>query len=121
MENGIDGPILTTARRSAPKSLREFKIDSIAQSWSVLSGAGDAGKALIAHKSMAKMLLHEKYFALIDPALARGFVKPGYILKIIPPVLEKTARNIIMPRCGRCSRIYVLVEQRRRRKNIIVS
>ena len=61
------------------KSLKEFKIDSVAQSWSVISGGGDMKQAIVAHKSMAKMLLQEKYFALMYPALKDGYVKPGYI------------------------------------------
>jgi len=61
------------------KFLKEFKIDSVAQSWAVLSGAGDREKSIIAHRSMTKNLLHDKYFALISPALQDGYVKPGYI------------------------------------------
>ena len=74
------------------KSLREFKIDSVAQSWSVLSGAGDKEQSLVAHKSMTKMLLFEKYFALINPALVRGFVKPGYLQDYPAGVRENGAQ-----------------------------
>ena len=61
------------------KSLKEFKIDSLAQSWAVLSGQGDKNKIEIAHESMSKMLLKENYFALIDPALKNNYFDPGYI------------------------------------------
>jgi len=61
------------------RSLKEFKIDSVAQSWAVLSGQGDEEKIRTAHRSMSKMLLKEKYFSLIDPALKNGSIDPGYI------------------------------------------
>jgi len=61
------------------KSLKEFKIDSVAQSWAVLSGQGDEKKIRIAHKSMSKMLLKEDYFSLVEPALKNNFIDPGYI------------------------------------------
>jgi len=61
------------------RSLKEFKIDSVAQSWAALSGQGDEEKIRIAHRSMSKMLFKEKYFSLIDPALKKGSVDPGYI------------------------------------------
>jgi len=61
------------------KSLKEFKIDSVAQSWAALSGQGDEEKIRIAHRSMSKMLLKDNYFSLIDPALKNGSIDPGYI------------------------------------------
>jgi cellobiose phosphorylase len=61
------------------RSLKEFKIDSVAQSWAALSGQGDEEKIRTAHRSMSKMLLKENYFSLIDPALKKGFIDPGYI------------------------------------------
>ncbi|MFA5249113.1 MAG: glucoamylase family protein [Candidatus Paceibacterota bacterium] len=61
------------------RSLKEFKIDSVAQSWSVLSGQGDEEKSRTAHRSMFKMLFKEKYFSLIDPVLKNGSIDPGYI------------------------------------------
>jgi len=61
------------------KSLKEFKIDSVAQSWAVLSGHGDEEKIRIGHTSMSKMLLKDNYFSLIDPALENGSIDPGYI------------------------------------------
>ena len=61
------------------KSLKEFKIDSVAQSWAVLSGHGDKEKSKMAHKSMSKFLLKDNYFSLIDPALKKGVFDPGYI------------------------------------------
>ena len=39
--NGIAAPTSTTANRSAPSTNPECQIDSLPQSWSVISGAGD--------------------------------------------------------------------------------
>ncbi|MFA6336645.1 MAG: glucoamylase family protein [Candidatus Paceibacterota bacterium] len=61
------------------KSLKEFKIDSVAQSWAVLSGHGDKEKSKEAHKSMSKLLFKDNYFSLIDPALKKGLIDPGYV------------------------------------------
>jgi cyclic beta-1,2-glucan synthetase len=61
------------------KAAKEFKIDSVAQSWAVLSGHGDEEKIRTAHRSMSAILLKENYFSLIDPALESGSIDPGYI------------------------------------------
>ncbi|MFA5746567.1 MAG: glucoamylase family protein [Candidatus Paceibacterota bacterium] len=61
------------------RSLKEFKIDSVAQSWAALSGQGDEEKIRTAHRSMSKMLFKEKYFSLIDPAIKKDSIDPGYI------------------------------------------
>jgi cellobiose phosphorylase len=74
------------------RELKEFKIDSIAQSWSVLSEVGNEEKVVTAHKFMTKHLLKKKYFALIDPPLSTGAVRPGYIMDYPPGIRENGAQ-----------------------------
>ena len=79
-----DGTFLGTAADT------ECRIDSIAQSWSVLSGAGDPARARMAMESMVKHLVRS------DPGLSllftapfdRSPLDPGYI-KGYPPGLRE--------------------------------
>ena len=68
----------------------ECKIDSIAQSWSVLSGAGDPDRARQAMASLDTHLVRRdaKLIQLLDPPFDKTVHDPGYIRGYVPGVRE---------------------------------
>jgi len=68
----------------------ECQIDSIAQSWSVLSGAGDAKRAHMAMEAVDKRLVHRDHalVQLLDPPFDKSNLNPGYIKGYVPGVRE---------------------------------
>jgi cellobiose phosphorylase len=68
----------------------ECRIDSIAQSWSVLSGAGEAQKSLQAMDSLGKYLVRKSdgIVKLLDPPFDKSPLNPGYIKGYVPGVRE---------------------------------
>jgi cellobiose phosphorylase len=68
----------------------ECRIDSIAQSWSVLSGAGDAERARMAMEAADKRLIHrdQALIQLLDPPFDKSDLNPGYIKGYVPGVRE---------------------------------
>ncbi len=68
----------------------ECRIDSIAQSWSVLSGAGDAKRSRIAMEAVDKRLVNREYglIQLLDPPFDKSALNPGYIKGYVPGVRE---------------------------------
>ncbi|GGP25958.1 GH36-type glycosyl hydrolase domain-containing protein [Silvimonas amylolytica] len=79
-----DGTPLGTATNT------ECRIDSIAQSWSVLSGAGDPIRAQRAMQSLNENLVRrpDKLIQLLDPPFDKGHLEPGYIKGYVPGVRE---------------------------------
>ncbi len=71
-------------------SNEECQIDSISQSWSVLSGAGDADRARIAMESLNKRLVSHEHslVQLLDPPFDKSDLNPGYIKGYVPGVRE---------------------------------
>ena len=72
------------------KENEECKIDSIAQSWSVLSGAADPKRRLMAMNAAEKYLVRkeEGIIQLFDPAFDKSELNPGYIKGYVPGVRE---------------------------------
>ncbi len=78
------------------KGNAECAIDSIAQSWSVLSGAGDPQRSRQAMQSLDAHLVHRdtKIVQLLDPPFDRSathaadYHDPGYIAAYVPGVRE---------------------------------
>lgn len=68
----------------------ECKIDSIAQSWSVLSASGDEKRMQQAMASAYKKLVRkeEKIIQLFDPPFDQSDLNPGYIKGYVPGVRE---------------------------------
>jgi cellobiose phosphorylase len=68
----------------------ECQIDSIAQSWSVLSGAGDAGHSRMAMEAVDKRLVRRDHslIQLLDPPFDKSALNPGYIKGYVPGVRE---------------------------------
>ena len=79
-----DGTLLGSAENS------ECRIDSIPQSWSVLSGAGDAQRTRKAMDAVDKHLvrLDGALIQLLDPPFDRAEPNPGYIKGYLPGVRE---------------------------------
>ncbi|TGV62292.1 hypothetical protein EN801_049645, partial [Mesorhizobium sp. M00.F.Ca.ET.158.01.1.1] len=63
------------------RTSQECKIDSIAQSWSVLSGEGDPARSTTAMQQATKLLVddHLKIVKLFTPPFSKTDKDPGYI------------------------------------------
>ncbi|MDQ2720432.1 MAG: cyclic beta 1-2 glucan synthetase, partial [Bacteroidota bacterium] len=72
------------------KTDEECKIDSIAQSWSVLSGGGNASLVNTAMESAYKNLVQKEVgiIQLLEPAFDKSDLNPGYIKGYVPGVRE---------------------------------
>ncbi len=83
-----DGTPLGSAENS------ECIIDSIAQSWAVLSNGGDNGKCIKAMESLKKYLIKEDegIILLFAPPFDKGEKDPGYIKSYVPGVRENGAQ-----------------------------
>ena len=68
----------------------ECQIDSLPQSWAVLSGAGEPGRARQAMDAVAARLVRPEsgLIQLFDPPFDRSDLEPGYIKGYIPGVRE---------------------------------
>ena len=68
----------------------ECRIDSISQSWSVLSGAGDAERSRLAMEAADQRLIHrdQALIQLLDPPFDKSDLNPGYIKGYVPGVRE---------------------------------
>lgn len=68
----------------------ECRIDSLPQSWSVISGAGDSERSASAMDQVDKQLVHynDKLIQLFTPAFDKSGLNPGYIKGYIPGVRE---------------------------------
>ncbi|MBQ3414696.1 MAG: hypothetical protein IJH39_04965 [Clostridia bacterium] len=79
-----DGNILGTIENE------ECRIDSIAQSWSVISNAGDNDKKYISMESLENHLIDREngIIKLLDPPFEKGKLEPGYIKSYLPGVRE---------------------------------
>jgi cellobiose phosphorylase len=68
----------------------ECQIDSISQSWSVLSGAGDAKRSKVAMEEVDRQLVKRdvSLIRLLEPPFDKSDSDPGYIKGYIPGVRE---------------------------------
>ena len=68
----------------------ECQIDSIAQSWSVLSGAGSSERRATAMQALDQRLVRRKdhLIQLLDPPFDKSAMDPGYIKGYVPGVRE---------------------------------
>ena len=68
----------------------ECRIDSIAQSWSIISNAGDNDKKYISMESLENHLIDKEngVIKLLDPPFDKGILKPGYISSYVPGTRE---------------------------------
>lgn len=79
-----DGTPLGSASNS------ECQIDSISQSWSVLSGAGDKERSRQAMEAVDSRLVKREHalLQLLDPPFDKSDLNPGYIKGYVPGVRE---------------------------------
>jgi len=72
----------------------ECKIDSIAQTWSVISGAGDPERSAVAMASLNRYLVNEdaRIILLLTPPFDKTTHDPGYIQGYLPGVRENGAQ-----------------------------
>ena len=68
----------------------ECQIDSISQSWAVISGGGDATRARQAMAAVDKRLVRRdaQLIQLLDPPFDKSNLEPGYIKGYVPGVRE---------------------------------
>ena len=68
----------------------ECRIDSISQSWSVISNAGEEQKQQISMESLENHLVDKEngIIKLLDPPFNNGKLEPGYIKAYLPGVRE---------------------------------
>jgi len=68
----------------------ECRIDSISQSWSVLSGAGDAARSRKGMQAVNERLVRRQdgLVQLLDPPFSNSMLDPGYIRGYVPGVRE---------------------------------
>jgi cellobiose phosphorylase len=68
----------------------ECRIDSISQSWAVLSGAGEPQRAIEAMAAVDTLLVKRDagLIKLLDPPFDRSSLEPGYIKGYVPGVRE---------------------------------
>ena len=68
----------------------ECRIDCIAQSWSVLSGAGDAERSHMAMEAVDRRLVQRDHglIRLLAPPFDKSDLNPGYIKGYVPGVRE---------------------------------
>jgi hypothetical protein len=71
-------------------SSSECQIDSIAQSWSVLSGAGGDARSRLAMEAVDARLVRREHglVQLLDPPFDKSALDPGYIKGYVPGVRE---------------------------------
>ncbi len=79
-----------TERRSVPPRTSECRIDSIAQSWSVISGAADPARAARAMAAVEKYLVRrdDGLVLLFTPPFDQTPLDPGYIKGYPPGIRE---------------------------------
>jgi cellobiose phosphorylase len=72
------------------KENKECRIDAISQSWAVLSGAAEPGRAEMAMNSLEAQLVKKemKLIQLLDPPFDSKELNPGYIKGYLPGVRE---------------------------------
>ncbi|MBF0244105.1 MAG: cyclic beta 1-2 glucan synthetase, partial [Planctomycetes bacterium] len=72
------------------RSNQDCQIDSIPQSWAVISSAGDLARAHQAMQSVDERLVHREsgLIQLFDPPFDKSSLNPGYIKGYIPGVRE---------------------------------
>ena len=68
----------------------ECRIDSIAQTWSIISNVGDNDKKYISMESLENHLVDREngIIKLLDPPFEKGKLEPGYIKAYLPGVRE---------------------------------
>ena len=139
-ENGWDGKWYRRAffEDETPigsASSDECKIDGISQSWSVISGAGEIDKCILAMESLDSYLVDKENMVikLLTPPFDKTMLNPGYIKEYIPGVRENGGQythgaiwsiiaNAILrdgDRAGEYFRLLNPIEHARTKENVL--
>ena len=90
MVDGIKELLWTMEMNSGSIQNEECRIDSIAQSWATISGAGDNDKKYISIEALENHLVDKEagIIKLLDPPFEKSKLEPGYIKSYIPGTRE---------------------------------
>lgn len=90
MEDGIEEHLQTRVKYCGSLQNEECKIDSITQSWAVISGVGDNDKKYISMESLENHLIDRQsaIIKLLDPPFNQSNLEPGYIKAYLPGTRE---------------------------------
>jgi cyclic beta-1,2-glucan synthetase len=112
-----DGTPLGSARNE------ECQIDSIVQSWAVISGAGDPERAIKAMSAVDRRLVRDddRLILLFDPPFDSGTLTPGYIKGYLPGIRENGGQythaatwvvlaNALLGRGGRAFELFKMLD-----------
>ena len=90
MDAGLEEHILMNGKIIGSMQSEEARIDSIAQSWSVISNAGEIEKQNIAMEEVENQLIDKEnaIIKLLDPPFEKGDINPGYIKSYLPGIRE---------------------------------
>ena len=95
----------TTARRWAPATAEECRIDAIAQAWATICGLGDPDRAATALDSVEEKLIRREdgLIALLTPPFDRMRARPRLHQGLRARACARTAASTRTPRSGSCS------------------
>ncbi len=90
MEDGSRGHIQTIGEPLGSIENEECRIDSISQTWGVISDAADNDKKYISMESLENHLIDKEngIIKLLDPPFYKTKLEPGYIKSYLPGVRE---------------------------------
>ena len=90
MEDGLGVPFQILEIYFGSLQNEECKIDSISQSWAVISSAGDNDKKYIAMESLENHLIDRELgiIKLLDPPFEKSKIDVGYIKAYLPGTRE---------------------------------
>ena len=90
MEDGLKEHIWTIGEPIGSIESEECKIDSLSQSWGVISNAADNDKKYISMESLENHLIDKEngIIKLLDPPFNKTKMEPGYIKAYLPGVRE---------------------------------
>ncbi len=90
MADGLKEPLQIMEKFCGSLQNEECKIDSIAQSWAVISGVGDNDKKYISIESLENHLIDRQsgIIKLLDPPFNQSSLEPGYIKAYLPGTRE---------------------------------
>ena len=90
MEDGLEEHIWITGEPLGSIENEECRIDSISQSWGVISDAADNDKKYISMESLENHLIDTEngIIKLLDPPFNKTKLEPGYIKAYLPGVRE---------------------------------
>lgn len=90
MEGGLEELLQITGELIGSIENEECRIDSVSQSWGVISEAADNDKKYISMESLENHLIDKEngIIKLLDPPFNKTKIEPGYIKSYLPGVRE---------------------------------